>query len=56
VLGPLHAPISVGDFRFAFTGAGLICLLGVMDFLWLDGRAGAAVSGHRDHNSARSAL
>jgi MFS family permease len=47
LLGPLHAPISVADFRFAFTGAGLICLLGVTDFLRLDGRAGAAVSGHR---------
>jgi EmrB/QacA subfamily drug resistance transporter len=47
VLGPSHAAVSVADFRFAFAGAGLICLAGVMDFLRLDGRAGAAVSGHR---------
>ena len=56
VLGPLHAPVSVADFRFAFVGAGLICVLGVLDFLRLDSRAGAAVSGHRHHNSARSAV
>jgi len=46
LLGPHHGPVSVADFRFAFTGSGLICLLGVMEFLWLDRRAGAAVSGH----------
>jgi EmrB/QacA subfamily drug resistance transporter len=47
LLEPSHAAVSVADFRFAFAGAGLICLLGVIDFLRLDGRAGAAVSGHR---------
>jgi len=47
LLGPAHAAVTVADFRFAFAGAGLICLIGVMDFLRLDGRAGAAVSGHR---------
>jgi EmrB/QacA subfamily drug resistance transporter len=56
LLGPLHASVSVMDFRFAFLGGGLICLVGVMEFLWLDGTAGAAVSGHREHNSAKPAL
>ena len=56
VLGPLHAAVSVADFRFAFVGAGLICVLGVLDFLRLYSRAGAAVSGHGHHNSARSAV
>jgi hypothetical protein len=48
--------VSVLDFRLAFLGAGLICLLGVLDFLWLDGRAGAAVSGHRRRNPADSPI
>jgi hypothetical protein len=52
VLGPSHTPVSVGDFRFAFAGAGLICFLGVADFLRLDARAGAAVSGHRHRDDA----
>ena len=52
VLGPSHAPVSVPDFRFAFLGAGLICLAGVSEFLWLDRRAGAAVSGHREKTAA----
>jgi EmrB/QacA subfamily drug resistance transporter len=52
LLEPAHAPVSVADFRVAFLGAGLICLLGVIDFLRLDGRAGAAVSGHRSGSSA----
>jgi EmrB/QacA subfamily drug resistance transporter len=56
LLGPAHALASVANFRFAFLGAGVICLLGVMDFIWLDAGAGAAVSGHRHHNSARSAF
>ena len=47
LLEPSHAAVSVADFRFAFAGAGLICLLGVTDFLRLDAGAGAAVSGHR---------
>ena len=55
VLEPAGAPISVADFRLAFAGSGLICLLGVMEFLRLDAAAGAAVSGHH-HNSARSAV
>jgi EmrB/QacA subfamily drug resistance transporter len=50
LLGPAHEPISVADFRFAFVGAGLVCLLGVADFLRLDRQAGAAVSGHRRAN------
>jgi EmrB/QacA subfamily drug resistance transporter len=56
LLEPLQAPVSVLDFRLAFLGAGLICLLGVLDFLWLDGRAGAAVSGHRRRNPADSPI
>jgi EmrB/QacA subfamily drug resistance transporter len=56
LLGPLHAPVSVADFRFAFAGAGLLCLLGVTEFLRLDGRAGAMVSGHRRSAGARSVL
>jgi EmrB/QacA subfamily drug resistance transporter len=56
LLGPSDALVSVADFRFAFVGSGLICLLGVAEFLRLDRGAGAAVSGHRDHNSARSAV
>ena len=55
LFGPPQAPLSAMDFRFAFVGAGLICLLGVMDFLRLDAAAGAAVSGHH-HKSARSAV
>jgi EmrB/QacA subfamily drug resistance transporter len=56
VLGPHHAPVSVADFRFAFAGSGLICLLGLADFLRLEGSAGAAVSGHRPRQSAQSAV
>ena len=47
LFGALHNAVSVADFRFAFVGAGLISLIGAVDFLWLDSRAGAAVSGHR---------
>jgi hypothetical protein len=42
---------SVADFRFAFGGACLLCLLGVADFLALDPQAGATVSGHRTQPS-----
>jgi EmrB/QacA subfamily drug resistance transporter len=45
ILGGSHT--SVADFRFAFAGACLLCLLGVIDFLGLDPQAGATVSGHR---------
>ncbi len=48
VLGGGHA--SVADFRFAFAGACLLCLLGVIDFLALDPHAGATVSGHRPYS------
>ena len=54
LLGPLHGAVTVADFRFAFTGAGLICLLGVADFLSLAGNAGVAVSGHTGRKSANS--
>jgi EmrB/QacA subfamily drug resistance transporter len=56
VLGPSTATVSVADFRFAFVGAGLICLVGVLDFLWLDAGAGSAVSGHRQRKPAGSAI
>jgi len=48
--------VSVADFRVAFVGSGLICLLGLADFLRLEAGAGAAVSGHRPHPSAKSAI
>jgi EmrB/QacA subfamily drug resistance transporter len=54
LLEPSRAAVSVADFRVAFVGAGLICLAGILEFLWLDERAGAAVSGHRHHSSAGS--
>jgi hypothetical protein len=56
LLGTARTTVSVADFRFAFAGAGLICLLGVMDFLRLDARAGAAVSGHPQNKSAKSTV
>ncbi len=48
LLGGGHT--SVADFRFAFAGACLLCLLGVTDFLRLDPDAGATVSGQRAHS------
>ncbi|MCB8875009.1 DHA2 family efflux MFS transporter permease subunit [Acidisoma silvae] len=39
--------ITVADFRFAFAGTFILCLLGLADFLALPPHAGANVSGHR---------
>jgi hypothetical protein len=47
VLG--QGAVSAADFRFAFAGTCLICLLGVTDFMRLERAAGASVSGHRAH-------
>ena len=48
----LGGQAAVGAFRFAFLGACLICLLGVIDFLGLTHSAGASVSGHRPRTCA----
>jgi EmrB/QacA subfamily drug resistance transporter len=39
--------VSVPAFRFAFAGAALLCVLGVLDFIRLPRDAGSGVSGHR---------
>ena len=44
----------VAEFRFAFMGIFVICLLGVIDFLPLAPGAGANVSGHRPHRGIPS--
>ncbi|MBW4023463.1 MAG: MFS transporter [Proteobacteria bacterium] len=49
-----QGPVSVADFRFAFAGACVICLLGILDFLGLPGSAGASVSGHRAGESVKA--